>query len=117
MQQLADHDANQLQNNLDNVLHKSPKKIIVLTHVPPFKEACMHQGKMSDKDWLPFFGSKATGDVLMEFASKNTTIDFLVLCGHTHSSGHYQPLNNLIVKAGSAEYCHPEIQDVICFSE
>jgi len=113
MQQLADVDAVQLQNDLDRAITQDPKTIIVLTHVPPFKEACMYQGKISDDDWLPYFSSKATGDVVMQAAQKNPTVEFIVLCGHTHGEAKYKPLANLIVKAGKAEYYHPEIQETI----
>lgn len=36
------------------------------------------------------FTSKATGDILMKIAMDNASIEFLVLCGHTHSEAHYQ---------------------------
>ena len=52
MQQLADADAIKLQNDLKQAVSQTPKKIIVLTHVPPFKEACLHEGKISGDDWL-----------------------------------------------------------------
>ena len=90
-----------------------PKKIIVVTHIPPFKEACMHKGKESDDHWLPYFSSKATGDVLTKIAQENPDIEFLVLCGHTHSQANYQPFENLIVKAGKAKYYQPTIQEII----
>lgn len=73
----------------------------------------MHEGKMSNDDYLPFFSSKVTGDTLLEIAKKNPEVEFLALCGHTHSKSYYQPLTNLTVKAGNAEYMHPEIQEVI----
>lgn len=113
MQQLADLDAAKLQQNLEKAVKQNPKKIIVVTHVPPFKEACLHQGKMSDDNWLPYFSSKATGDVLTKIAQENPTIEFLVLCGHTHSEAHYQPFENLIVKAGKAKYYQPVTQKLI----
>lgn len=113
MQSLADSDAKNLKSNLLKAISQNPKKIIILTHVPPFKEACFYQGKISTDDWLPFFGSKATGDVLLEIAQKNPGIAFLVLCGHTHGKACYSPLNNLTVKAGGAEYYKPKIQEVI----
>lgn len=113
MQQLADEDAKQLDKKIEQAitLHH-PRKIIVLTHVPPFKEACLYQGKISNEDWLPYYASKATGDVLMALAQKYSAIEFLVLCGHTHSRVCYNPLDNLIVKTGWAEYGQPELQDM-----
>lgn len=113
MQELADKDAMQLKSDLHLAVSKNPEKVIVLTHVPPFKEACMHMGKISDDDWLPYFSCKVIGDVLMEVANENPSIDFLVLCGHTHSESNYQPLSNLLVKAGRAEYRYPQVQEVI----
>jgi predicted MPP superfamily phosphohydrolase len=114
MQQLADNDANQLQHDLlIAIADYNPNRIFVLTHVPPFKEACMHQGKVSNDDYLPYFSSKATGDVLIKIAEENSNIEFIVLCGHTHGNACYQPFNNLIVKAGHAEYYKPVVQEVI----
>lgn len=113
MQQLADLDANALQNDLMQAVERHPHKIIVLTHVPPFKEACLHNGQLSDDNWLPYFSSKAMGDVLMPIAKNSQSIDFLVLCGHTHSDACYQPLENLAVKTGKAEYYQPTIQEII----
>ena len=114
MQQLADKDANQLQVNLvDAIVKHKPKKVIIMTHVPPFKEVCLHEGEICSADFLPFFSSKATGDVLIEAARENASIEFLVLCGHTHSTAYWQPCDNLTVKVGLAEYMKPEIQEVI----
>lgn len=113
MQQLADEDAKRLHADLMLAISKKPKKIIVLTHVPPFKESCMHQGKISDDDWLPYFSSKIIGDVLLQVAERNSAIEFLVFCGHTHSKSEYRPLKNLVIEAGKAEYSQPEIQKII----
>jgi predicted phosphohydrolase len=114
MQKLADNDAKRLENNLQLAVQEHlTKKIIVLVHVPPFRESCMHEGQISNDDYLPFFASKITGDVLLNAAKTNSDIDFLVLCGHTHSSAYYKPLDNLTVKAGSIEYGKPTVQEVI----
>lgn len=113
MQQLADDDARKLNYQLKQIINKNPKQIIVLTHVPPFKETALHEGKICDDSYLPYFSSKTTGDVLMQIAKENPKIKFLVLCGHTHSRSIYSPLENLIIKTGKAEYFHPEIQEVI----
>ncbi len=114
MQRLADSDAIQLKKNLQIAIQQhSPKKIIVLVHVPPFRESSMHEGEIGNDDYLPFFSSKITGSVLLEIARVNPETDFLVLCGHTHTSSFYQPLDNLTVKSGSAEYCNPIVQEVI----
>lgn len=84
MQQLADADAQQLEIHLQQAIAKNPQKIIVLTHVPPFKEAALHKGKPSEEGHLPFFSSKAIGDVLMAIATENPNINFFsVMRSHT----------------------------------
>ncbi len=112
MQQLADADAMKLQNDLKQAASQNPKKIIVLTHVPPFKEACLHEGEISGDDLLPYFSSKVIGDVLTTVAQQNPQIELLVLCGHTHSTANVC-YGNLAVAVGKAEYCRPEIQKII----
>lgn len=112
MQQLADADAIKLQNDLNYAVSQNPKKIIVLTHVPPFKEACLHEGEISGDDWLPYFSSKVIGDLLTAVAQQNPQIEFLVLCGHTHNAANIC-CGNLVTEVGKAEYCRPEIQKVI----
>ena len=113
MQQLADEDAVHLKNDLVQAANLHPKKIIILTHVPPFKEVCLHGEKFSDDDWLPYFSSKVTGDVLMQAAQENPSIEFLALCGHTHSEADYKALDNLTIKVGRAKYYQPEVREII----
>jgi len=114
MQQLADSDAKRLKHNLERAIKShSPKKIIIVTHIPPFKESCIHEGIRTNDDFLPFFSSKATGDVILEIAQQNKEITFLALCGHTHSESYFKACPNLTVKAGGSEYMQPKIQEVI----
>ncbi len=114
MQQLADQDAQKLKISLKKALkNQRPEKVIILIHIPPFKECCLHEGKISSDDFLPFFSSKVTGDVLLEIAQENTNVQFLALCGHTHSKAIWQPLDNLTVKTGAAEYTKPQIQEIV----
>ena len=114
MQQLADQDAKELEKNIEQAVRSyNPQKIIILIHVPPFREVCMHDGKISSDDYLPFFSSKITGEILMHAAESYPEIEFLALCRHTHSKGFFNPCPNLIVKAGASEYGKPSIQEVI----
>lgn len=113
MQHLAEHDAEQLRLQLIGAAARKPEKIIVLTHIPPFKEVCLHAGKISNDDWLPYFSSEATGEVLRDVCMTYSDINFLVFCGHTHGKAEYNPLPNLLVEAGHAEYQKPEIQKII----
>ncbi|MCZ6688988.1 MAG: metallophosphoesterase [Planctomycetota bacterium] len=84
--------------------------VIVLTHVPPFREACWHEGKISDENWLPGFTCKAMGDMLLEVVSAHPNCNVRVLCGHTHGSGEARILPNLHVRTGGAEYGDPRFE-------
>jgi predicted phosphohydrolase len=114
MQEFADEDAKQLEHDIQTAIdmHK-PQKLIVLTHVPPFPEVCMYQGHSTHPDYLPYFSSKATGDVLLKSAQNYPSVDFAVLSGHTHSYAQSQILKNLCVTVGSAEYYKPILQKII----
>ena len=91
---------------------KQYKKVIILTHVPPFKEACWHEGKMGNDNWLPHFSCKAAGDVLLDFMKRYPDRKMTILCGHTHSSGVVEILPNLCTKTGGAVYYKPGIQEL-----
>jgi 3',5'-cyclic-AMP phosphodiesterase len=87
-------------------------KLIVLTHVPPFKEACLYQGKIGDSDWLPFFTCGAVGRVLTKLMQQNPDKQMRVLCGHSHHAASLRILSNLSVQSGAAEYGSPVLQSV-----
>ena len=108
---LGDEAAEHFRRNLTQAADTS-NNIWVLTHVPPFREACWHEGKMSDDNWAPHFSCQAVGDVLAEFMQRHPDHDMTVLCGHTHGEGRTQILPNLEVITGGAEYGEPVVQQV-----
>jgi Icc protein len=87
------------------------RRVIVLTHVPPFKETCWHEGQISDDNFLPHFTCKAVGDALLRATARQPDEkEMLVLCGHTHGAGETHIRHNLRVLTGGAEYGAPAIQ-------
>jgi Icc protein len=88
------------------------RNAIVLTHVPPFREACWHEGRISDEDWLPHFACRVAGERLAAVMRARPDCGMKVLCGHTHGSGVARILPNLAVSTGGAVYGEPVIQDV-----
>lgn len=106
-------EAEVARGNLRKALSLNPSKILFLIHPPPFWKACWHEGSLSDHHWSPHFVCVQVGEVLMEAALDNPMVDFLVLCGHTHSPGEYQPLENLKVLTGGAIYGSPAIAKVL----
>ncbi len=92
------------------------RRVIVLTHVPPFKGACWHEGQISDDNFLPHFTCKAVGDTLVAImADQPADKELLVLCGHTHGSGDVQIQPNIRVITGGTEYGIPAIQQIFEF--
>jgi len=114
MQSLADEAARHFQKVLPIAL-KSFSHVLVLTHVPPFKEASWYGGRISDDNWLPHFSCKAVGDVLYREMKDHPKQRLTVLCGHTHGSGEAQILENLKVFTGGTTYGRPELQRVFEF--
>lgn len=109
---LGDESADLLRANLLPALERYVK-VIVLTHVPPFRDPCWHEGKISDDDWLPYFTCDAVGNVLREAAAARPDRDLTVLCGHTHGGGTAQILGALRVWTGGANYGSPRIERMI----
>lgn len=86
------------------------RRLLFLTHVPPFRGACWYNGAISDDEWLPHFTCHAVGETLLELLAAHPDCQMTVLCGHTHGQGEYRPLENLRVLTGRAEYGRPEVQ-------
>jgi len=89
------------------------RHVVVATHVPPFREACWHDGAISDDDWLPFFTCAAVGEVLRAAMSAHPDARMTVLCGHTHGAGVVDVLPNLRVITGGADYGAPALQELL----
>lgn len=89
------------------------EELLFLTHVPPFREACWHEGEISADDWLPFFTCAAVGEVLRAAMAARPDRRMTVYCGHTHSPGEARILPNLRVITGGAEYGKPGVDVLI----
>ena len=108
---LAQEAANYFEENISKAF-EDYNNIIAVMHVSPFKESSYYGGKQSDDNWLPFFSSKIVGDVLTNLMKENPNKNMTVLCGHSHGKKDIKILHNLLVKAGSADYYYPIIQEV-----
>ncbi len=109
LQSLGDEAAAHFRRVLPEALERYDH-ILVLMHVPPFREACWHDGHLSDDNWAPHFTCAAAGEVLLEFMEHHPHRRMTVLCGHTHSSGYVQMRENLEVFTGDAKYGQPKVQ-------
>jgi len=112
LRDLGNEAAGYLQETLPKALDRF-KRVIVLSHVPPFKETCWYQGQVGNDEWLPFFTCKAVGDVLRDLLEKRPECRVDVYCGHAHHQGTAHILPNLRVFTGEAHYGAPQINRVI----
>lgn len=114
LQKVADGDAQALAKNVVAALEDpSTTKVIIATHVPPFEEASMHAGQKSTSSGLPFFSSQILGVILLPIIENRPDVEFLWLCGHTHSRVTVEKRPNFTVKVAKAEYCFPQIEEIL----
>jgi 3',5'-cyclic AMP phosphodiesterase CpdA len=114
LEALGDESADYFARVLPEALARY-RRVVLVTHVPPFREAAWHDGRYSDDDWLPYFSCRAVGDVLLDVMRRHPACDLLVLCGHTHGGGEAQVLDNLRVRTGGAEDRRPRIEELLRF--
>jgi len=112
-QKLASKAATHVKFGIQAAVNNGYTSVIVLTHVPPWEQAHVHEGRPGGDYASPWFTSKVMGDMLEEVAVQNPDVEFTVLCGHTHGRIDVQILGNLICRVGGADYINPEIQFLV----
>ena len=112
LNKLGDEAVNHFENIIDEAFI-CYQNIIATMHAPPFREACKHEGRIADDNWLPHFSSKALGDLLLKKMQSIPNSKMTVLCGHTHSFSSVDILSNLHVTTAAAEYGKPIVQDLL----
>jgi len=112
LQALGDEAAAVIRQVLPQALERYAS-VYLLTHVPPLREACWHNGALSNDEWAPHFTCKAVGDAILEILPDYPHRHLTVLCGHTHGSGEAHPLPNLCIYTGAAVYGFPAVDRVI----
>lgn len=99
-----------ITKNCKIAIENGKTEIVILMHVPPFKESCFYKGKSTEDYALPVFSSKIMGEALNLLSLEYPDVNFLVLCGHTHSPSDIRFSNNLRVIVGESRYYHPSLQ-------
>ncbi len=112
LQALGDEAAEHISNVLLRAF-ESASQVVLLTHVPPFRDACWYRGRASSAYWLPHFGCQVVGERLRQIMSEHEQKQLTVLCGHCHCAGTVEILPNLVVHTGGAEYGDPQVQPVL----
>lgn len=86
------------------------RRLIAVTHVPPFAELCRWAGQPSDPDYLPFFSCHAVGECLRGIMAERPDREMLVLSGHTHERAEAWILPNLLARNAAATYGQPSFE-------
>lgn len=107
---LADARVDKLKNKISKAISSGAKKIVVLTHVPPFAEVALYKGQPSSEWSLPVFTCKILGESLLDISQKHEDVNVEVLCGHTHDAASLCFADNLRVTVASANYGYPSAQ-------
>lgn len=116
MSELSDADTELLVKQLDNILsNEDVNHIIVVTHVPPFEQACVYEGRITGPNFLPFYCNAGLGDTLKNYIRKYYNVKFTILCGHTHNYCLYSIYENMDLRVAKAIYGMPryEILEVL----
>lgn len=109
---LAKFSADHVAAGFRKAVEDGFKNIIVVTHVPPYKETSVYKNKPGENTAICWYTSQTMGDQLYELASENPDVDVTVLCGHTHNGVSVNILPNMIVHVGHAEYYEPRFRFV-----
>ena len=107
MHNLADEATEHLTMQLSSALEKYDK-VILLTHIPPFWEACLFKNKRPTDDTAPYFVNFGLGESLYHIMINNPEKHLEIFCGHTHSKNKKSILPNLLVNV-----CAPQKQQII----
>ncbi len=113
LQRLGGNEARGLRDRLSRA--PASPELLVLTHVPPYPEACIYADEPSEPGYLPWFTCIATGEVLTDYANAHPDQQITVLCGHAHGRGTFRPVANLEVRTGGwpkgvDDYGNPVVQ-------
>lgn len=92
---------------------RTHRHVLCVTHVPPFREACVDGIGRVNEERLPFYTCHAMGQMLRAVMSEYPDRHVTVLCGHTHEAVDKQVLPNLRVIVKSAAYGRLFTPDVI----
>ena len=114
LRELGDEAAAHIERLLATALSHY-ESVLVITHVPPFTEISLYDGRPSP-DGAPFFACKAVGDVILAAATAHPDRQITVICGHSHAAAEAQVAPNVRAIAGGARYGSPTLQTMLEFA-
>ncbi|GIW94888.1 MAG: 2,3-bisphosphoglycerate-independent phosphoglycerate mutase [Pirellulaceae bacterium] len=112
LEALADETVKHLEQVVPAAL-RAADHLYFLTHVPPWREACWHRGRLSDDEWAPHFTCQVAGRTLRRLLDRYPDKQLTVLCGHTHSEGYARVASNIEAFTASARYGDPTVYRIL----
>ncbi len=109
---LGDEAAHEITEKLQRAFAQYDQ-VILLTHTPPFIEACYWGNQPGDENWSPHFVCFSLGEALKKMAAAHPEKQLLVLSGHTHTGLDVHIAPNLRVLTGESVLGIPTIQGMI----
>jgi hypothetical protein len=114
LHELGEASAVHVKEKVREARLQGARRILILTHVPPFLEASYFRGRPSEPQSAPFYVNRTLGETLLELAEDQPKVVMEVFAGHTHGRRIYQARDNLVVRVGSARYGRqPKYQEPI----
>lgn len=101
-----------LIDNLELAI-KNRDDIIMVTHVPAFREASFYDGKVQNDNWAPHFVCKIAGDKIREVMDKHPDKQLTIYSSHTHGAGEKRISDNIYVVNSESKYGRLQIQKMI----
>jgi len=101
---LGQESAEHIQVNVRQAAGQGARRVLVLTHVPPFLESSYFRGKPSEPAHAPFYVNQSLGRALLELSFEFPKVQLEVFAGHTHGPREHRLSRNLIVRVGDARY-------------
>jgi hypothetical protein len=85
-------------------------RVIVATHVPPFRQAVQFAQAVCDRVRLPHFVNLAASNVVAGIAKQFSDNSLTVLCGHTHCRTRVKIISNVETFVGAARPATPFVE-------
>jgi predicted phosphohydrolase len=110
LERLAQSSAEHIASGVRQAARAGARRILVLTHVPPFQEASYFRGRPSSPRAVPWYVNVTLGDTLLALVDEFPEVSLEVFAGHTHGAKVLHPRPTLSVHIGAARYGKPQFQ-------
>lgn len=114
MRELGAETARMIRRTLPLALSQF-RHVVILSHVPPFPETVIYNGKPCAPTHLPHFCNLSAGLAIRAITAAYPKRRVTALSGHSHSHSVTEILPNLVVRVGHARPGRPGLQEILEF--